>query len=239
MEKSTIILIAAVGGAIALALVYSQNTSSNTASATTTHAATNDTTQALPQEDNAMEQQELPPNHPPIGGGNTGAMPMPNAQGGMGGMAAPDEPAAIAWRAPTAWPSAPNPNAMRLETHKIPHAPTDKEDAELIIARAGGDVPGNIARWTGQFDGAYAMKQASKTVHEMKVTRVEIEGTFTGGGMMPGGGAAAASHAGWVMLAAIVESKGQPYFFKVVGPAATVHAAEKSFDAMIDGLTPS
>ncbi len=238
MEKSTIILIAGVGGAIALALVYSQNNNASApASTTTTHAVTNDTTQTLPQEDNAMEQQELPPNHPPIGqGGTMGAMP--NAQGGMGGVAPSDEPAAIAWRAPAAWPSAPNPNAMRLETHKVPHVAPDKEDGELIIARAGGDVAGNIARWSGQFDGAFTMKQSTKTVHDMKVTRVEIEGVYTGGGMMPGGGAAA-SHTGWVMLAAIVESKGQPYFFKVVGPAATVHAAEKPFDAMIDGLTPS
>lgn len=208
MEKSTLILFAGIGGAIVLALVYSQNKAAP--EPVVAHAATvNDVPQEDPQADTEQQQANM--------------------------VAPVAEPAALTWKAPATWTSMPNPNTMRVETRKIPRAASDKEDGELSVARAGGDVAGNIARWTGQFEGAFTLKQSNKTVHEMKVTRVEIEGVYAGGMSATAG----EGKAGWVMLAAIVESKGQPYFFKVVGPAATVHAAEKSFDAMIDGLTPS
>jgi hypothetical protein len=53
--------------------------------------------------------------------------------------------------------------------------------------------------------------------------------------MMAGG--AATSHPKWALLAAIAETSGTPYFFKLTGPLATVKAARPAFDAMIDSLT--
>jgi len=37
---------------------------------------------------------------------------------------------------------------------------------------------------------------------------------------------------------AIVETAGEHYFFKMTGPSATVKAAQKPFEAMIDGVAP-
>lgn len=178
--------------------------------------------------------QPLPPNHPAINGmGNGNAMgmgqaPQDNVHGG--GVGGGDEAAAVKWTAPKEWQSAPNPNQMRLATYKI------KDDTELVVSRAGGDVQQNITRWAGQFDGSPTPKQTTKTVHGLKVTLVQIEGTFQGG-MGPQTG----SHSGWAMMSAIVETagSGEHYFFKVVGPAATVKAAQKPFETMIDGLTSS
>jgi len=46
-------------------------------------------------------------------------------------------------------------------------------------------------------------------------------------------------HEGWAMVAAIVATPGLPYFFKLVGPRATVRGARGSFDAMLDGVRPA
>ncbi len=181
--------------------------------------------------------QQLPPNHPPIDsmnmGNAMGQAPHDNVHGGVGSMAAGggDEALAIKWTAPKEWQQAPNPSQYRLATYKI------KDDTELVVSRAGGDVQQNITRWAGQFDGSPTPKQTTKTVKGLKVTIVQIDGTFQGG-MGPQTG----SHAGWSMLSAIVDTSsqtGEHYFFKIVGPSATVKGAQKSFDAMIDGLTSS
>jgi len=232
MEKGSLALVGGLVAVAAIAFFVSQRSTAEPR-ATTTPTTPNDT----PLDDTAPEQfGELPPNHPPIDSMNaSNGMGSMNAMNAMG--ASDDEPPALAWVAPTTWPSVPNPNAMRLETHRVPRVKGDADDAELVVTRAGGDVAGNIARWQKQFDGDVKSSQSQRVVRAMKITRVEIEGTYGGGAMM--GAPAAPPRAGWAMLAAIVESKGRPYFFKVTGPAATVHAAEKAFDAMLDGLTPS
>jgi hypothetical protein len=215
MEKSTVILLVGIAGAVGFGLAYSQSNNTPSAPAPVVQQAQQE---IEPQEDMG-QQEQLPPNHPPIGSPNMG-----NAMG-MG--AATDDTPALEWKAPDAWKLAPNPNAMRIATYKV------SNDTELVISRAGGDVATNVERWQGQFEGSPKAQQTDKTVHDIKVTTVQIDGTFTNT-MDPSGG----GHPSWSMLAAIVQTKGRPYFFKIVGPAATVHAAKKPFDAMIDGLTP-
>jgi hypothetical protein len=246
MRKSSLILIVGLVGATGLALVYGSRDvgGSNSASNTPPPPAAEPDMQGAQADMGGPGPVDpntpLPPNHPAINGATgMGQPPQDNVHGGLGanaggGMAPDDEPPALTWKAPAEWSSAPNPNAMRLATYKIPAGGADKESTELVVARAGGDVETNVARWAGQFDGSPAPKETHKAVHDLKVTLVQIEGTYQGG-MGPSAGA----HAGWAMLGAIVEGKGQPYFFKVIGPAATVHAAQKPFEAMIDGLTPS
>ena len=174
--------------------------------------------------------QALPPNHPPVGGAGG---PSPHGGAAAAPHAAAAEAASLAWTAPSTWPSMPNPNAMRLETHKVPRAAGDSEDAELSVSRAGGDTDANIKRWVGQFEDAANEQRHERTVHGVKVTIVEVEGTY-GGGMGP----QADAKKGWALLAAIAEGPGRPYFFKMTGPAATVHGARASFDAMLDAVAP-
>ncbi len=169
------------------------------------------------------EGTELPPGHPAVG----------DMQDNAG--LAPAGEATIAWTAPARWKSAKSPSAMRLATFKIPHAPGDAEDAELSVTQVGGDVDANIERWIGQFDaeGQKTAKRNTKMVHGMKVTFVQIEGTFSGGM-----GKAAGSQSGFALLGAILETSPMPHFFKLTGPAKTVKAARPELEAMIDSITP-
>ncbi|HSQ68057.1 MAG TPA: hypothetical protein VLM85_32830 [Polyangiaceae bacterium] len=246
MRKSSIVLVVGLVAATGFALAYgSRDVGAPSASTPPPPAAENDM-QGVQSDFGGGgpgpvdSTQPLPPNHPAINGAaGMGQAPQDNVHGGMGagmGAAAAEEgePPALAWKAPADWSPAPNPNAMRLATYKLPHGTADKDETELVVARAGGDVATNIARWAGQFDGSPTPKETHKTIHDLKVTMVQIEGTYQGG-MGPSTGA----HPGWAMLGAIVETKGESYFFKVIGPGATVHAAQKPFEAMIDGVTPN
>jgi hypothetical protein len=147
------------------------------------------------------------------------------------GKPAESSPGEIAWDAPASWESAPNPNAMRRATYKIPKAPGDKEDTELTVSLAGGGVEANVQRWAKQFGGAEA-KTDPRKVNGLEVTVVEIKGTFTGGGGMMAGDAEAAKPK-QMLLGAIVDAGDTQHFFKMVGPQKTVAAARKDFDAMV------
>jgi hypothetical protein len=176
-------------------------------------------------------QEGMDPSSPdPHGmGGGMGA--------GMGGamgqqpLAADNEPAAIEWTIPASWHTVPNPSSMRIATYSVPHAASDTVDGDVSVTRAGGDVTSNIERWAGQFAGAEAPTPQTHTVHGIEVTIVQIEGVYTNGMS-----ASAKPQAGWALLAAIVKTPGMPYFFKLTGPAATVHGARAAFNAMIDGI---
>src|ERR1700733_13505565 len=173
----------------------------------------------------------LPPNHPPIGG-------MGNSQGSSDPMPSPNtEDAAIRWTVPESWQSVASPSSMRIATYRIRPAPGDTDGAEVSVARAGGSKEANIQRWIGQFDDAGKDTREEKTVRGLKVTIVTVSGTYQGGGMMAG--AATPAHAKWALLAAIVETPGMPYFFKLTGPLATAKAARSAFDTMIASITPS
>jgi hypothetical protein len=151
--------------------------------------------------------------------------------------AGPSGPADVTWEAPTSWQKADNPSPMRKATYKIPKAAGDAEDAEMSVSQAGGSVDANIKRWAGQFEQPPApeVKKSERRAGDLKITVVEIHGTFLGGGMP--GMAAAGPKKGWVMLAAIVETA-TPTFFKLTGPEKTVMAAKADFEKMVDGMRP-
>jgi hypothetical protein len=167
-----------------------------------------------------------------------GAMPGMGAGGAdphadpHAGMAAPagSAPAAggLTWTAPSGWTSMPNPNTMRKATYKVPRAPGDAEDAELAITQVGGDIDSNVTRWVGQFEGTVTPKRTELTVGALKVTIVEITGTFGGGGM--GGSSGKKEH--WTMLTAIAQTE-PAHFFKLIGPEKTVNLARRDFDKFV------
>ena len=116
----------------------------------------------------------------------------------------------------------------------MPHAAGDAADADVSVTRAGGDVSANIARWGTQFEGAGEPKLKTQTVHGLEVTVVELEGTY--GSAMS---ADTKPRPGWALLGAIVRTRGQPYFFKMTGPAATVHGARAAFTSLVDSVHPA
>jgi hypothetical protein len=147
----------------------------------------------------------------------------------------------IAWDVPSAWKTVPNASAMRKATYRVTKAAGDPDDAEMTVMQAGGSVDANVERWAGQFEakeGAPAPKatREERTMGLLKVTVVELAGTFNGGGM-PGAGAAGSKSA-YALLAAIVEGTESPYFFKLVGPEKTVRAARADFDKLVGSMKP-
>ncbi|MFO0679139.1 MAG: hypothetical protein U0169_21610 [Polyangiaceae bacterium] len=165
---------------------------------------------------------------------------------GHEGMAMPGHPGALApsttdpagptpeveWKAPATWTKAENPSPMRKATYKIPKAAGDDADAEMSITQVGGGLEANIERWAGQFEGgAKDTKRSTRTVGDLKVTVVEMSGTFNGSGM-PGTGAPKGPKKDQVLLAAIADVD-PPYFFKLVGGSKTIAAAHKDFDTFV------
>lgn len=138
----------------------------------------------------------------------------------------------IAWEAPKAWQSVPNANTMRKATYKIPKAPGDPEDAELTVSAAAGGVDANVKRWAGQF-GNTEPKIEPRTPNGLKVTVVEIKGTYASGGMM---GGPSTPKEKYMLLGAVVDGADRQHFFKMTGPEKTVTAAKKDFDAFVSSF---
>ena len=153
----------------------------------------------------------------------------------------PPSSEALSWTKPDAWEDISTPNPMRKATYRIKAASpaagkadagnaSSDEDAELSVSQAGGDLGANIQRWAGQFKDSPTPRQSDKTVGALKVTIVEIEGTYSG---MSTPGKDPEPRAGYALLAAIVDVPDAPYFFKLTGPKKTVDAARTDFDKLV------
>ena len=152
------------------------------------------------------------------------------------------EAAGLRFTVPREWSRVPAASEMRAAQYRIPRASADAEDGELVLfyfgEGKGGSSEDNLTRWYGQFtepDGRPPRDVAtvtSRTVHGLRVTALDLPGTYVGG---PSG---SAPRAAFRLLAAVVEGKSGPWFFKAVGPSATMDAAKPGFTALIDSLQP-
>lgn len=153
------------------------------------------------------------------------------------------EAARLRFSVPPAWTRVPAPSDFRAAQMKIPRAGEDKDDGSLVLYHfgegKGGSVEENLERWYGQFtqpDGKPSRDAAvitMKTVNKLRITAVDLSGTYSGMGM---GGAKEAAKPGYRMLAAVVEGQGGPWFWKAIGPEATIAGAKAGFDAMLASL---
>jgi hypothetical protein len=144
---------------------------------------------------------------------------------------------------PGEWVRVPAPSDMRAAQFRVPRTGADTEDAEAVLfyfgAGQGGGTQENLERWYGQMtqpDGKPS-KDAGivtiKTVKGLKVTALDLAGTYKG---MPAPGQPAVAKPGYRLLAAAIEGEGGPWFFRVVGPDATVKAAKPGFDALLESV---
>ncbi len=165
------------------------------------------------------------------------------AQPGGPGAAAPvpgagpvHEVAGVVWTVPDAWTAQPS-RAMRVATYAIPAAPgaTAGECAVYFFGRdQGGSVDANIDRWAGQFQGVPAPVRVTQPIAGLKVTAVEIRGTY-----LAAGGPATKPRERMPdaeLLGAAVQGPSGPVFFKCVGPRETMRAERYAFDAMIGSV---
>ncbi len=187
------------------------------------------------------------------GGAEPGGSPPPPAegqppQGAMGGMppggiaeppasGSPTSAAGLTWTLPAGW-TVETPRSMRVATYAIPAAQGDAEGAECAVfyfgAGQGGGVDANLERWIAQFQPATKSKRSTKQVNGVPVSLADVSGTYTahGGSMSKEQG----DKPGWRLFGAIAESPQGAVFFKLAGPAKTVAAASKGFDAMVGSL---
>ena len=152
------------------------------------------------------------------------------------------EAAGIRFAVPRDWSRVPAPSDVRAAQYRIPRAAGDGEDGELVLfffgKGQGGSAEDNLTRWYAQFtrpDGRASRDAAtvtSRTVRGLRITAVDLPGTYLGG--TPG----SAPRPGFRLLAAVVEGEGGPWFFKAVGPSATIRAAKPGFETLLDSLQP-
>lgn len=144
---------------------------------------------------------------------------------------------------PSEWVRVPAPSDMRAAQFRVPKVAPDTEDGEAVLfffgEGKGGGTQENLDRWYGQMtqpDGK-ASKDAGvvtiKTVKGLKVTALDLPGTYKG---MAAPGGPATPKPGSRLLAAAIEGAGGPWFFRVVGPDATVRAAKAGFDALLESV---
>lgn len=138
----------------------------------------------------------------------------------------------ILWTVPARWQSGQG-SSMRVATYAVPAKAGDPGECAVFFfgPGQGGSVDANVERWGKQFEGAPKPAQTVTTVAGLRVTRAQVAGAYLapGGPMMQSTG----KKTGYRLLGAIVEAPEGNVFFKLTGPAATVAAAEKEFDALV------
>ncbi|TWT47280.1 hypothetical protein [Botrimarina hoheduenensis] len=145
-------------------------------------------------------------------------------------------------QAPAGWESV-EPASMILEGELsiAPPADSDADPARLTMMAAGGSIDQNVQRWIAQFEGseggsdlsAADIKTTALADTTTEVTLVDMKGIYLDG--PPRG--PKTPRADYRLLGAIVPlAEGRAYFFKLVGPAATVDPVADDFRAMIASL---
>jgi hypothetical protein len=151
--------------------------------------------------------------------------------------------ATLTFAAPAGWKTVATSSSMRVAQFALPRASGDAADAELVVyyfGGSGGTVEANIERWLGQMqqpDGKPSKavaKRESRTVNGLKVTLVDVGGTYVA--EMTPGAKERHNSANFRLRAAVIETPNGPYFIKLTGPATTVAAAEKSFEAFLSSV---
>lgn len=149
--------------------------------------------------------------------------------------------AGLKWTAPAGWTSQGS-APFRVVTYSVPAAP-GSEKAECIVyffgAGQGGSVQANLERWKGQFsrNGKPAeAKVTERTVHGVKVTTIDLAGTYTatGGQVKERQGPLA----GYRLVASVAEGAGGNIFIRFIGPEKTVAAGLAKYEQLLSSLQP-
>jgi hypothetical protein len=176
----------------------------------------------------------LPPGHPPLGGpGSSGQVPAPPPGSGTQGQA-------LNWTPPHGWTVETPSSAMRRAQYRIPGAAGAGECVVFYFGPGeGGDAQANAARWASQFkrsDGkpiGDAYKTREIKVGDIPVLMVEVVGTYVGG---MGGAPSGPERPSQMLLGAIAKGPDANWFFRAIGPKATMEAQRSAFEGMIRSL---
>jgi hypothetical protein len=143
----------------------------------------------------------------------------------------------LRFKAPEGWGTEKTSSSMRVAQYKLPRVEGDKDDGSLVLyyfgASQGGTAQANIDRWIGQIqqpDGSSSKDKAkteTMTVNGLKVTTVDVTGTYTAE-MAPGSGSFH-NDENYRLRAAVIETPKGNYFVKLAGPAKTIGRWEQAY----------
>jgi len=144
----------------------------------------------------------------------------------------------LKFKAPDGWTTEKASSSMRIAQYKLPKAEGDKEDGSLVLyyfgASQGGTAQANIDRWIGQMHQADGSDSKSKaktenlTINGLKVTTVDVSGTYTAE-MSPGSGSFH-NDDNYRLRAAVIETPKGNYFVKLAGPAKTIERWDQAYN---------
>jgi hypothetical protein len=140
-------------------------------------------------------------------------------------------------KAPEGWMTEKTSSSMRVAQYKLPRVEGDKDDGSLVLyyfgSNQGGTAQANIDRWIGQMqqtDGSSSKDKAkteTMTVNGLKVTTVDVTGTYTAE-MAPGSGSFH-NDENYRLRAAVIETPKGNYFVKLAGPAKTIARWDQAY----------
>ena len=137
---------------------------------------------------------------------------------------------------PGTWISEPPSSSMRLAQARIPGPAGDAQMTAFYFgAGGGGGVESNLQRWIGQVEAAAEPERDTFSVGEFTVTWVAVAGTIKPSTMGTGPNTPQPNSR---LLAAVVEGRQGPWFFKATGPAETLEAERDAFLAMLKSAVP-
>jgi len=174
----------------------------------------------------------MPPGHPPVRGAPP-SIPPPPAGSGSGGQA-------LTWAAPAGWIAEAPSSSMRRAQYRLDGPGGPGECVVFYFGPGqGGDAKANVARWVSQFrrpDGEPAGDTARTRelrVGGVAVTVVEVQGTYVGGiGGAPTGG----DRPDHMLLGAIAAGPDANWFFRAIGPRATLETQRAAFDGLVRSI---
>lgn len=141
----------------------------------------------------------------------------------------------LSYKVPDSWKEEKPSSTMRKAQFRLPgiEGADDAEMAVFVFPGGGGGVQANINRWIGQFkqpDGSDSMEKTEiKKLDNngLKTTVIYVTGTYLKGSMMGGPTTELKDYA---MVAAIVETATDPWFFKTIGPEVTIDHWRSEFE---------
>jgi gluconolactonase len=131
-------------------------------------------------------------------------------------------------KAPADWKEEKPANELRVAQFLLPVAKGDKNDAELVIFRAGGGARANIERWKKQFTSIGASNITDIKIGDRPATLLDITGTLNTPPFDPRHKGARLP--GYRMLAIYFDAPDNAFQIKLYGPEKTIEQHKKSFE---------
>ena len=141
------------------------------------------------------------------------------------------------------WKMRPVSSSMRKAHFILPSPDEGVAEAELIVYHfgtgQGGRAEDNITRWKKQFKRSPEMspdelsERKSLMVNGLKVTVLEVRGTFLGASFRP-----TEPKPNYMMLAAVIETDGGFHYLKTTGPEKTVTHWKERWYEMVAAIEP-